>query len=111
MRFQNHNSADDENSVASRGSRDRARRDLSKQMQDSSSDSDFEDFDSNYGPTTRRAWSDWCSNKGKSSQSEEEGNGKVWVVIKQIPSWAFRSGWIDVGWCHCVKVAAFQISE
>lgn len=46
-------------------------------MQDSSSDSDYEDFDSNYGPTTRRAWSDWCSNKGKSSQSEEEGNTKV----------------------------------
>lgn len=26
------------------------------------------------GPTTRRAWSDWCSSKGKSSQSEEENN-------------------------------------
>lgn len=26
------------------------------------------------GTTTRRAWSDWCSSKGKSSQSEEENN-------------------------------------
>ncbi|KRT78750.1 hypothetical protein AMK59_6510 [Oryctes borbonicus] len=40
-------------------------------MPESSSDSDSYDQDK-YGPTTRRAWSDWCSNKGKSSQSEEE---------------------------------------
>lgn len=65
-----------------RSSRERARRDLSKQMQvqDSSSDSDFFDLDGNYGPTTRRAWSDWCSNKGKSSASEDESTGKVSIV-------------------------------
>lgn len=47
-------------------------------MPESSSDSDSYDQDK-YGPTTRRAWSDWCSNKGKSSQSEEENAvaGKV----------------------------------
>ncbi|KAF5305318.1 hypothetical protein FQR65_LT07744 [Abscondita terminalis] len=59
-------------SSTTRGSRDRARRDLLKQMNDSSSDSEFDDRDSSYGPTTRRAWSDWCSTKGKSSQSEDE---------------------------------------
>lgn len=59
--------------------RDKTRREMSKQMaQDSSSDSDFFDLDGNYGPTTRRAWSDWCSNsnRGKSSASEEEDSGK-----------------------------------
>lgn len=70
---------DDESSSSNttRCSRDRARRDLSKQMNDSSTDTDYDDRDSNYGPTTRRAWSDWCSNKGKSSQSEEEMVTKV----------------------------------
>jgi H3 lysine-79-specific histone-lysine N-methyltransferase len=36
-----------------------------------------EDSSTVIGPTTRRAWSDWCSNKGKSSkesQSDEENN-------------------------------------
>lgn len=46
-------------------------------MHESSSDSDFYDLDGNFGPTTRKAWSDWCSSKGKSSQSEEEGGNKV----------------------------------
>uniref|UniRef100_A0A1Y1MBR3 Histone-lysine N-methyltransferase, H3 lysine-79 specific n=1 Tax=Photinus pyralis TaxID=7054 RepID=A0A1Y1MBR3_PHOPY len=59
-------------SSTTRGSRDRARRDLTKQMNDTSSDSEFDDLDSSYGPTTRRAWSDWCSTKGKSSQSEDD---------------------------------------
>jgi len=58
-----------------RYARDKVKRDFQKQM-DSSTESDSND--SNYGPTTRKAWSDYCSNKGKSSQSEEEGtvNGK-----------------------------------
>lgn len=68
--FQN---GEDEN-TNSRGARDRAKRDLSKQLApDSSSESDFDDQDSNYGPTTRRAWSDYCS-KDKSSQSEEDSS-------------------------------------
>ncbi|XP_066158714.1 histone-lysine N-methyltransferase, H3 lysine-79 specific-like isoform X1 [Euwallacea fornicatus] len=52
-----------------------SKRDFSKHV-DSSTESDSND--SNYGPTTRKAWSDYCSNKGKSSQSEDEGipNGK-----------------------------------
>ncbi|XP_050497396.1 histone-lysine N-methyltransferase, H3 lysine-79 specific isoform X2 [Diabrotica virgifera virgifera] len=58
--------------TSNRGARDRAKRDLSKQLMDSSSDSEFEDHDSAYGPTTRKAWSDYCSVKGKSSASEEE---------------------------------------
>ncbi|KAJ8950404.1 hypothetical protein NQ314_007944 [Rhamnusium bicolor] len=63
---------EDEN-TNSRGARDRAKRDLSKQLApDSSSESDFDDLDSNYGPTTRKAWSDYCSIKGKSSQSEDD---------------------------------------
>ncbi|KAF5285705.1 hypothetical protein FQA39_LY16511 [Lamprigera yunnana] len=72
----NHKSAiieeESNSSTTTRGSRDRARQDLSKQMNESSSDSEFDDRDSSYGPTTRRAWSDWCSIKGKSSQSEDE---------------------------------------
>ncbi|CAG9855378.1 unnamed protein product [Phyllotreta striolata] len=68
-------SCDDDNSnsnsvTSNRGARDRAKRDLSKQLMDSSTESDYED--STYGPTTRKAWSDYCSIKGKSSQSEEE---------------------------------------
>ena len=62
---------------------------MTKQMQDSSSDSDF--YDDKYGgATTRRAWSDWCSNKGKSSQSEEDvgitshSNHKVTSMNLQI---------------------------
>ncbi|KAL1492765.1 hypothetical protein ABEB36_010966 [Hypothenemus hampei] len=43
----------------------------SKRLVDLSS-SESDSNDSNYGPTTRRAWSDYCSNKGKSSQSEDE---------------------------------------
>ncbi|XP_060516339.1 histone-lysine N-methyltransferase, H3 lysine-79 specific [Cylas formicarius] len=63
------------NSNNGRGAREKAKRDLSKQLvADSTSDSDFDDQDSNYGPTTRKAWSDYCSNKGKSSQSEEESS-------------------------------------
>lgn len=27
--------------------------------------------------TTRKAWSDYCSNKGRSSQSEDEATGRV----------------------------------
>lgn len=61
-----------EDETNGRTARERAKRDLSKQIADSSSESEFEDQDSNYGPTTRRAWSDYCSVKGKSSQSEEE---------------------------------------
>nr|XP_023025758.1 histone-lysine N-methyltransferase, H3 lysine-79 specific [Leptinotarsa decemlineata] len=71
------NGDDESTTSSSRGARDRAKRDLSKQLaMDSSSDSDFEDQDSSYGPTTRKAWSDYCSIKGKSSQSEEEAPSK-----------------------------------
>jgi H3 lysine-79-specific histone-lysine N-methyltransferase len=66
------NSDDNE---SSRSAREKAKRDLSKQL-GSSSDSEYDDQDSTYGPTTRRAWSDYCSTKGKSSQSEEECNSK-----------------------------------
>lgn len=71
LKFQN---SDDNES--SRSAREKAKRDLSKQL-GSSSDSEYDDQDSTYGPTTRRAWSDYCSTKGKSSQSEEECNSKV----------------------------------
>lgn len=73
----------EEENTPPRSSRDRARRDLSKQLNlDTSSNSSRDSDDSSAlvtsrvvtGPTTRRAWSDWCSNKGKSSQSEEENN-------------------------------------
>lgn len=66
------NGDDDSNT---RGSRERAKRDLAKQLaNDTTSDSDYDDQDSTYGPTTRKAWSDYCSTKGKSSQSEEDSN-------------------------------------
>ncbi|XP_046998857.1 histone-lysine N-methyltransferase, H3 lysine-79 specific isoform X1 [Schistocerca americana] len=73
----------EEENTPPRTSRDRARRDLSKQLNlDTSSNSSHDSDDSSAlvtsrvvtGPTTRRAWSDWCSSKGKSSQSEEENN-------------------------------------
>ncbi|PSN43720.1 hypothetical protein C0J52_13998 [Blattella germanica] len=79
----------EEENTPPRTARDRARRDLSKQLNmDTSSNSSRDSDDSTSlatvssrsrvvtGPTTRRAWSDWCSNsnKGKSSQSEEENN-------------------------------------
>ncbi|KAJ3639303.1 hypothetical protein Zmor_002668 [Zophobas morio] len=70
---QQKNGSDNENS---RNAREKAKKDLSKQL-NSSSDSDFDDQDSSYGPTTRKAWSDYCSTKGKSSQSEEECTTKV----------------------------------
>ncbi|KAK9890270.1 hypothetical protein WA026_010379 [Henosepilachna vigintioctopunctata] len=84
---------EDENSNSnSRGSRERAKRDLSKQLvQDSSSDSDFDDLDSNYGPTTRKAWSDYCSNKGKSSQSEDDGKPQSKRQPKKLRRKASRS--------------------
>ncbi|CAG9817009.1 unnamed protein product [Phaedon cochleariae] len=67
------NGDDDSTTSSSRGARDRAKRDLSKQLAiDSSSESEFEDQDSNYGPATRKLWSDFGSMKGKSSPSEEE---------------------------------------
>lgn len=48
----------------------------------SSTESDLDD-DSNYGPTTRRAWSDYCSTKGKSSNSDDDGctGATVKVII------------------------------
>ncbi|XP_017782818.1 PREDICTED: histone-lysine N-methyltransferase, H3 lysine-79 specific-like isoform X2 [Nicrophorus vespilloides] len=78
QRLRNPKVKENEDSNNVRSSREKTRRDLTKQIHDSSSDSDFYDQDGNYGlgPTTRRAWSDWCSNKGKSSQSEEEVTGK-----------------------------------
>lgn len=68
-------------------------------MQDTTSDSDYADCDSNYGPTTRRAWSDWCSNKGKSSQSEEESNSKVCAYRT-----AFGDGFntVTLKWDSCI---------
>uniref|UniRef100_A0A1L8DWJ1 Histone-lysine N-methyltransferase, H3 lysine-79 specific n=1 Tax=Nyssomyia neivai TaxID=330878 RepID=A0A1L8DWJ1_9DIPT len=48
--------------------REKGKRNSAKVVYDSSSDTDTEVT----GPTTRRAWSDWCSNKDKSSQSEED---------------------------------------
>lgn len=45
---------------------------------DQSSDTESETTDSSELPrvTTRRAWSDYCTNKGRSSQSEEESAGE-----------------------------------
>ncbi|XP_022901113.2 histone-lysine N-methyltransferase, H3 lysine-79 specific isoform X1 [Onthophagus taurus] len=86
---------DDDNSNSSRNSREKARRDLSKIMQDSSSDSEF--FDP-AGPTTRKAWSDWCSNKGKSSQSEDEVVGsKVKRQPKKLRRKIQRGGKVQGG--------------
>lgn len=48
--------------------REKGKRNTAKVMYDSSSDTDAEVT----GPTTRRAWSDWCSSKDKSSQSEDD---------------------------------------
>lgn len=72
---------DTETNSSTRSSRERARRDLSKQLStDTTSESENSDLDIGnnefVGPTTRKAWSHWCSNKGKSSQSEEEINGQ-----------------------------------
>lgn len=98
-KLKNQASADDETNSSMRGARDRARRDLSKQMNDSSSDSEYDDYDSNFGPTTRRAWSDWCSNKGKSSQSEEEGsNTKVRLFFLCF-------------FCLCFKKCSYRIES
>jgi [histone H3]-lysine79 N-trimethyltransferase len=60
-------------STNTRSSREKIRRDLNKMMDETTSDSEGEVT----GPTTRRAWSDWCSSKGKSSQSEEENNNST----------------------------------
>uniref|UniRef100_A0A1B6E1Y7 Histone-lysine N-methyltransferase, H3 lysine-79 specific n=1 Tax=Clastoptera arizonana TaxID=38151 RepID=A0A1B6E1Y7_9HEMI len=62
--------------VNGRTARDRARRDLNKQLDSNSTDTESEETDSSDLPrvTTRRAWSDYCTNKGRSSQSEEENN-------------------------------------
>ncbi|XP_045482093.1 histone-lysine N-methyltransferase, H3 lysine-79 specific isoform X2 [Harmonia axyridis] len=82
---------EDENSN-SRSSRDRSRRDLTKQLPpDSSSDSDFDDQDSNYGPTTRKAWSDYYSNKGKSSQSEDDSKSQTKRQPKKLRRKASRT--------------------
>ncbi|CAH1970031.1 unnamed protein product [Acanthoscelides obtectus] len=71
------NGDEDSNTSSSRCARERTKRDLGK-VADFTSDSDFDDHeDSSYGPTTRKAWSDYCSNKGKSSQSEEENSMPV----------------------------------
>lgn len=50
------------------GKNGKVKRDNSKQNSGTTSESD----DEFQGPTTRKAWSDWCSTKGRSSQSEEE---------------------------------------
>lgn len=69
---------DEETSSSTRSSREKAKKDLFKQTSpDSSTDSDFDDQDSSYGPTTRKAWSDLYSIKGKSSQSEDDTPTKV----------------------------------
>lgn len=54
--------------------RGRGKRDTAKPIPMSESS---DDDDSVAGPTTRRAWSDWCSSKGKSSASEEENNNSA----------------------------------
>lgn len=63
----------DDGTPANGNGRGRGKRETAKQMQMSESSDD----DSMTGPTTRRAWSDWCSSKGKSSQSEEENNNSA----------------------------------
>lgn len=69
-------SSDSNSNVSGRTARDRARRDLTKQLDSNTTDTESEETDSSELPrvTTRRAWSDYCTNKGRSSQSEEENN-------------------------------------
>lgn len=79
---------DEETCSSTRSSREKAKKDLFKQTSpDSSSDSDFDDQDSSYGPTTRKAWSDFCSVKGKSSQSEDDAPSKVSMIIGVMCFW------------------------
>lgn len=66
--------------TSTRASREKAKRDMNKQLMDESS-TESENGDVT-GPTTRRAWSDWCSLKGKSSQSEEENNSGNTVILR-----------------------------
>ncbi|XP_044766335.1 histone-lysine N-methyltransferase, H3 lysine-79 specific isoform X2 [Coccinella septempunctata] len=83
---------EDENSNSRSSTRDRSRRDLSKPLPpESSSDSDFDDQDSSYGPTTRKAWSDYCSNKGKSSQSEDDSKSQTKRQPKKLRRKASRT--------------------
>lgn len=62
--------------TSTRTTRERAKRETKPTMDESSTESDGEgdgDGDGEItGPTTRKAWSDWCSSKGKSSQSDDE---------------------------------------
>ncbi len=53
------------------GKNGKMKRENSKQNNSGSTTDSDDDF---HGPTTRRAWSDWCSNKERSSQSEEENS-------------------------------------
>lgn len=63
-----------QNGNGNRNARDKAKREMNKQMMYESTES--ENDESVTGPTTRRAWSDWCSSKGKSSQSEDENHAQ-----------------------------------
>ncbi|KAI5752260.1 hypothetical protein M8J77_015303 [Diaphorina citri] len=71
--------------LTSKEGRDRARRDLTKQMNESSSSEDEEthsdETDNRPRVTTRRAWSDYCTNKSVRTSSEEENNNSTNVEI------------------------------
>uniref|UniRef100_A0A8D8QP90 Histone-lysine N-methyltransferase, H3 lysine-79 specific n=2 Tax=Cacopsylla melanoneura TaxID=428564 RepID=A0A8D8QP90_9HEMI len=75
--------------LSSKQGRDRARRDLTKQMNESSSSSDEEthsdETDNRPRVTTRRAWSDYCTNKSVRTSSEEENNNSTNLVEESPP--------------------------
>lgn len=70
--------------LSSKQGRDRARRDLTKQMNESSSSEEEEthsdETDLRPRVTTRRAWSDYCTNKSTRTSSEEENNNSTNLV-------------------------------
>lgn len=68
---------DSDNTNGSRSARDRAKRDLSKQLStdttsdSSNSDNEIGNNSTVFGTTTRRQWSDWC----RGAQYDEEMTG------------------------------------
>lgn len=76
-----------ESNMSTRSNRERAKRDITKQIStDTTTESENSDLEIGnneiLGPTTRKAWSHWCSNREKSSQSEDDNNGQWLDTIR-----------------------------
>lgn len=76
-----------ESNMSTRSNRERAKRDITKQIStDTTTETENSDIEIGnneiLGPTTRKAWSHWCSNREKSSQSEDDNNGQWLDTIR-----------------------------